>query len=284
MSEPTPPSNTPPPPPNNPFIKKEFDEFTNKTTTTHVSKVKYETGGKTPITFEFQLRQVKTKDLESLLIDCLITKKSAKFLDRFQANEGQIIFNCDQDNSEAKYHKSKTSDSEKKTDEGTWYFYSEHGYYKIEQPLLKQICDAKVLKIRISGKGAYAEMGEKFCAEFQKYCKQFYNNVFDSSLYAEALVVEPAAAPKSGCFVATAAMGSYDDPAVQVLTHFRDSILLRSIIGRQAVHSYYAVSPGMASWMRGKIWVCRLAKWLLVMPASKIAGLMLKQNRCDGGK
>jgi hypothetical protein len=41
MSEPTHPSNTPntpPVPPSTPFVKKEFDEFTNKATTRHISR------------------------------------------------------------------------------------------------------------------------------------------------------------------------------------------------------------------------------------------------------
>jgi len=279
MSEPPPPPIIPSPSPNRSFIKKEFDEFTNKTTITHTSGVKDKTGGKTPITFDFQLRQVKTKEFESILLDCVITKRSQQYLDKFRADEGQIIFNCDQDNHEAKYHESKTSRDEEKTEVVTYYYFSEHGYYELKPPLLKQICDAKILKMRIAGKKAYWEPRETFCSEFQKYCRQFYNNVFDSTLYADAVAVEPKVESKSGCFVATVAMGAHDDPAVQMLTRFRDSILLKSVLGREAIHCYYAVSPGIASWMRGKVLVCRLAKWLLVVPASKVAALILKQKR-----
>ena len=251
------------------FLKKSFDEFTNKTTITHISKVKYETGGNAPVTFLFQLWQFKRKEGDSLLIDCLVTKKSKTFLDRFQASKGKIIFNCDQDVFELEYDESKTSKDERTRDEETYYYYSEYGFYGLVPIQLKQICDAKILKIRISGKDSRAEPGEKFCTEFQKHCRQFYSNAYDASLYPESLVVD-VPKQKSGCFVATAAMGSYEDPAVQALTQFRDAILLRSILGRQVVHSYYAVSPSIASWMRGKVWVCRFAKWFLVLPISKI--------------
>lgn len=290
MSEPTPPSNTPPPvlntsppPPNTPFVKKEFDEFKDKTTITHISKLKYDTvGNRKPIKtgFEFQLRQVKTKDIALLVLDCSIRKISDETLDGYQAKKGSIIFNCDQENLELKYHESRNSDEMKvKETSGETlfltYFY-EDGYYELEPLLLKQICDAKVLKVRIAGEKQYAIMDEAWCAEFQKYCRQFYNNAFDSSLYAEALVDEPKVEPKSGCFVATAAMGSYDDPAVQVLTKFRDAILLKCFIGRQSVHCYYAISPRIASWMRNKNWVCWFAKRFLILPASKIIAIILK--------
>ena len=296
MSGSTPPSSTPPPvtnppptPPNTPFVKKEFDQFKNKTTVTHISKLKYETVGKrspSETRFDFHLRQVKTKDFESLLLDCPITKISDEmFGGGYEAEKGSIIFNFDQENIELKYHESRT-DSEMKskiTDNSTYeiYYQYEYGYYELKPIQFKQICDAKVLRIRISGKVQWSEPNEKWCAEFQKYCRQFYNNVFDSSLYPEAVAGGP---PKSGCFVATAAMGSYDDPAVHVLTQFRDSILLSSLLGRQVVRCYYAVSPEVASWMSGKNLVRRLAKWLLVLPASMLVRLMLKQNRCDERK
>lgn len=50
-----------------------------------------------------------------------------------------------------------------------------------------------------------------------------------------------------GCFVATAAYGSYLDPRVQVLRDFRDDVLLRSTAGRRFVAFYYTHSPRYAA-------------------------------------
>lgn len=46
-----------------------------------------------------------------------------------------------------------------------------------------------------------------------------------------------------GCYVATAAYGSYDCPEVWVLRRFRDDYLAQSGPGRAFIKTYYAVSP-----------------------------------------
>jgi hypothetical protein len=54
----------------------------------------------------------------------------------------------------------------------------------------------------------------------------------------------------SGCFIATAAFGSYLDPHVAVLRSFRDSFLLTNRFGKAFVSWYYATSPPYADAIR----------------------------------
>ncbi len=53
-----------------------------------------------------------------------------------------------------------------------------------------------------------------------------------------------------GCFIATAAFGSYLDPHVMVLRKFRDNHLMTNGIGRAFVKFYYKTSPPVANYIK----------------------------------
>jgi hypothetical protein len=52
-----------------------------------------------------------------------------------------------------------------------------------------------------------------------------------------------------GCFIATAAYGSYFDPHVQTLRKFRDEVLMQSALGKGFVDFYYKWSPDAARYI-----------------------------------
>jgi hypothetical protein len=73
--------------------------------------------------------------------------------------------------------------------------------------------------------------------------------------FSEFAVAEPESTTTSssgssgGCFIATAAYGSYMEPHVMTLRHFRDSFLLTNKPGRIFVAAYYKYSPPIADFI-----------------------------------
>jgi prepilin-type N-terminal cleavage/methylation domain-containing protein len=51
------------------------------------------------------------------------------------------------------------------------------------------------------------------------------------------------------CFIATAAFGDPDHPAVWVLRAFRDRVLKRWALGRSIIRTYYRFGPSLAAWL-----------------------------------
>jgi len=84
-----------------------------------------------------------------------------------------------------------------------------------------------------------------------------------------------------GCFIATAAFGSYENKWVKTLREFRDQILLKSESGKKFVAWYYRHSPAWADSIRNseaKRAVVRVALWPLIV----LSFLMLKFGAANG--
>ncbi|MCX5809795.1 MAG: fibronectin type III domain-containing protein [Proteobacteria bacterium] len=91
------------------------------------------------------------------------------------------------------------------------------------------------------------------------------------------LVSAPAAifgSSSSGCFIATAAYGSYLHPFVKILRVFRDTVLLGSSSGRSFVEWYYRVSPSIAGTIRTSE-VMKAGVRILLLPAVGFSYLSL---------
>ncbi len=65
----------------------------------------------------------------------------------------------------------------------------------------------------------------------------------------EKVTAYPDLPGEGGCFIATAAYGSYGATEVKILRNFRDQYLLTNNIGRDFVRLYYAYSPSLAGFV-----------------------------------
>jgi hypothetical protein len=80
---------------------------------------------------------------------------------------------------------------------------------------------------------------------------------------------------QEGCFIATAAYGSYMEEHVMLLRHFRDRILYSSKWGTAAVHFYYRHSPPLADFIAEHQNVRRVVRWGL-LPVIGISWMTLQ--------
>lgn len=133
-------------------------------------------------------------------------------------------------------------------------------------------CDGKEVLIRTCG----IELKQDKSDELQAICKQLYNDTIEQKRYkfAPALKVEQ----KTGCFIATAAMGSYDDPLVLDLRFFRDNWLTERSWGESFITNYYNYSPKYASIIDKNKFLKLLSYIFIVKPLHLISKLL------DGNK
>lgn len=82
----------------------------------------------------------------------------------------------------------------------------------------------------------------------------------------------------SGCFIASAAMGSFNHPVVVLLREFRDTWLLQRYMGRIFIGYYYIFGPYLAKFIERSILLKRLSYILVIRPFVSFARCLLKNS------
>lgn len=83
-------------------------------------------------------------------------------------------------------------------------------------------------------------------SDLLKKSERFVREAKNTDNAREFLIKLREATGQSGCFIATAAFGSYEQENVVVLRQFRDQVLEKTLVGKNLIRFYYAVSPGIA--------------------------------------
>jgi hypothetical protein len=81
-----------------------------------------------------------------------------------------------------------------------------------------------------------------------------------------------------GCFIATAAYGSYLNPHVKILRDFRDKFLISNSLGRKFVHLYYQHGPRIANHIEKYDFLQFLTRQAL-LPLIGMSSLFNKSNK-----
>jgi tetratricopeptide (TPR) repeat protein len=80
----------------------------------------------------------------------------------------------------------------------------------------------------------------------------------------------------SGCFIASAAMGSFNHPVIVLLREFRDTWLLQRYAGRIFVRDYYICGPYIAKIIKRSPLLKRLSYILVIRPLVWFARILLR--------
>ena len=163
------------------FVTREFDEFTDHL----VVKSKYNVNfgekywGRSG---EISYTMIKESENEILALNLFFQDVDNDWL-----HIKNVIFNCDQVNHNIEFNKHDSTNFHVEDSR----HYVESGSLLFSEDVFKKICDANVIKIRIQGKSDRYEMTPDDIKLFQLMSQQFYNNVYNSSLYQNSLIVPP---------------------------------------------------------------------------------------------
>jgi len=286
------------------FITEEFDKFNDKKTV----KIKWppainntfykmwfdaKSYGSTisdwkGMEWRLNMRYVKTPDIETCVIDYYYHGGDWLFI-----RDNEMIINLDSGEN------IKIIAQETNTEVGVTHRRNilEAGYYVISKEQLKKICDSKSVEVKLGGSKGYhilnnepnQEHASKDLLPANKFlfmCRAFYSGVYNDNSYSNQLgsVVEESEKnfekeiAEGGCFIATAAMGSYDDPLVLDLRFFRDNWLAERSWGESFITNYYNYSPKYASIIDKNKFLKLLSYIFIVKPLHLISKLL------DGNK
>lgn len=145
---------------------------------------------------------------------------------------------------------------------------NEIGYYIFTIGELVEICRAEKIEFQINSQKKIFESDLVNGENLRILLRSLYSDLFTSDDFDEYLELNKISnpIPSSGCFIATATMGDYNDPIVKDLRLFRDIWLLKRSWGRVFVEFYYKYSPGIADLIQNSNLLKKITLYTVIRP------------------
>ena len=257
----------------NQYININFDEFENKTEFSHKSTASLPSAQMLGIFYtRFGLRRIKTADFDALVLDC-----NSKLTDGILV---KCIISYDGETKDMPFERHHIDIEASPTQME----YKERGIFRLAdsedsgKKILEDISRAETLKIRVYWENKVRQ------DDFQSllsHFREFYSDVYESDEFREKISAYQQNPQSSGCFIATAAMGSEFHPDVLLLRQFRDEWLLGGRFkkaGQVFVKTYYQYSPPIANFISTNETLRAITRWCIVRPLRLVANILLKQK------
>lgn len=162
--------------------------------------------------------------------------------------------------------------------EALWMIGDEKGIEAARRRLEQVISDGES---RVNSEGNY--FTRDFFTTELFLLKQFENSTpyFDNWEEKIKYKIKGSESKSSGCFIATAALGSPYCHEIMTLYRWRDDVLLKSFFGRVLVKIYYSVSPSIAKRIERSSLARRLVSNWLIKPWCMVVNKLWTENQTD---
>ena len=155
---------------------------------------------------------------------------------------------------------------------------NEVGYYIFTMGEFLEICKSEKIEFQINSQKQIFESDLINGKNLHILFKSLYSDLYTSDEFDKYLEINKISnpTPNSGCFIATATMGDYNNPIVKDLRLFRDMWLLKRTWGKDFVEFYYRYSPSLAITIQNSNILKKIIRNTMIRPLHMIIGVFFK--------
>lgn len=155
---------------------------------------------------------------------------------------------------------------------------NEVGYYVFSLEDFDQICKSEKIAFQINSQKRVIESDEVSSKKAHIILRSLHFDLFSSNDFEKYLEENNSVASGSGCFVATATMGNYNNQVVYELRLFRDTWLLEKIWGQKFTNLYYKEGPKAARIIAKSLMLRKISFIMIIKPLHFLIKKIILKN------